>query len=223
MIYRVHREGVYYLLYSFLFFIVALGLFYFFMSVWTGLLLGCAAFFFGVFIIFFRNPRRMHGTKNTDLILAPADGKVVVIEKTFEKEYLNADVLQISIFMSPVNVHVNRSPVTGEVVYVQYHPGEYLVAWHPKSSELNERNTVVIKRKQSMILVRQIAGKVARKIVCYTKPGNLLSRGEEFGFIKFGSRVDVFIPADSTVLVKIGDVVKGGITDIASFSSSASE
>jgi phosphatidylserine decarboxylase len=165
----------------------------------------------------------MHGTKNTDLILAPADGKVVVIERTFEKEYLQTDVLQISIFMSPINVHVNRSPVTGEVVYVKYHPGEYLVAWHPKSSELNERNTVVIKRKQSLILVRQIAGKVARKIVCYTKPGNLLSRGEEFGFIKFGSRVDVFIPVDSTVLVKIGDTVTGGITEIASFGAGSSE
>jgi phosphatidylserine decarboxylase len=223
MIYRVHREGVFYLLYSFLFFIVALALFYFYISVLTGIVLAVSGFFLSMFIIFFRNPPRMHGTKNTDLILAPADGKVVVIERTFEKEYLKTDVLQVSIFMSPLNVHVNRTPVTGEVVYVQYHPGEYLVAWHPKSSELNERNTVVIKRKQSLILVRQIAGKVARKIVCYTRPGALLSRGEEFGFIKFGSRVDVFIPIDSTILVKIGDVVKGGITEIASFSHSASE
>ena len=223
MMYRVHKEGVFYLLYSFLFFLATIALFYFYPSLWTGLLLGVSSFFFGVFLIFFRNPPRMHGTKNTDLILAPADGKVVVIERTFEKEYLQTEVLQVSIFMSPVNVHVNRSPVTGEVVYVKYHPGEYLVAWHPKSSELNERNTVVIKRKQSMILVRQIAGKVARKIVCYTKPGALLSRGEEFGFIKFGSRVDVFIPIDSSMLVKIGDTVKGGITEIASFSNSASE
>ncbi|HEY3385703.1 MAG TPA: phosphatidylserine decarboxylase family protein [Saprospiraceae bacterium] len=223
MIYRVHKEGVFYLLYSFLFFLATIALFYIYPSLWTGLLLGVSTFFFSVFLIFFRNPRRMHGTKNTDLILAPADGKVVVIERTFEKEYLQAEVLQVSIFMSPINVHVNRSPVTGEVVYVKYHPGEYLVAWHPKSSELNERNTVVIKRKQSMILVRQIAGKVARKIVCYTKPGALLSRGEEFGFIKFGSRVDVFIPIDSLMLVKIGDTVKGGITEIASFSNSASE
>lgn len=223
MIYRVHREGVYYLLYSFLFFIVAAALFYFYTTILTGVLLGICTFFLGLFIIFFRNPPRMHGTKNTDLILAPADGKVVVIEKTFEKEYLKTDVIQVSIFMSPLDVHVNRTPVTGEVVYVQYHPGKYLVAWHPKSSELNERNTIVIKRKQSLILVRQIAGKVARKIVCYTKPGMLISRGEEFGFIKFGSRVDVFIPIDSTVLVKIGDVVKGGITEIASFHSSSNE
>lgn len=155
--------------------------------------------------------------RDTDLILAPADGRVVVIEKTFEKEYLNSEAIQVSIFMSPLNVHSNRSPVTGEVLYQQYHPGQYLVAWHPKSSELNERNTIVIRRKHHMILVRQIAGKVARKIVSYTKVGLTLTRGEEFGFIKFGSRVDVFLPTDSTILVKIGDNVKGGITDIAQF------
>lgn len=217
MIYRLHREGVFYLLYSLLFFLITGALFFFFPSILTGLLLGVGVFFLGLFLIFFRNPPRVHGTKNTDLILAPADGKVVVIEKTFEKEYLHTDVIQVSIFMSPLNVHSNKSPVTGEVVYVQYHPGEYLVAWHPKSSELNERNTVVIRKKQNLILLRQIAGKVARKIVCYTKPGALLSRGEEFGFIKFGSRVDVFLPLDSTILVKIGDTVKGGITEIASF------
>ena len=121
--------------------------------------------------------------------------------------------------MSPLNVHSNKSPVTGEVTYVQYHPGEYLVAWHPKSSELNERNTVVVKRKQHQILMRQIAGKVARKIVCYTKPGSLLSRGEEFGFIKFGSRVDLFIPIDSEILVEIGQTVKGGVSEVARLSS----
>lgn len=223
MIYRLHREGVFYLLYSLLFFLVALAIFFFFPSIAAGLLLGISLFFLILFIIFFRNPPRVHGTKNTDLILAPADGKVVVIEKTFEKEYLKTDVLQVSVFMSPLNVHANRSPVTGEVVYVQYHPGEYLVAWHPKSSELNERNTVVIKKKNNLILVRQIAGKVARKIVCYTKPGALLSRGEEFGFIKFGSRVDVFLPADCEILVKIGDTVKGGISEIAAFSYTGPE
>ena len=159
----------------------------------------------------------MHGTKETDLILAPADGKVVVIEKTFENEYLKSEAIQISVFMSPLNVHSNKSPVTGEITYVQYHPGEYLVAWHPKSSELNERNTVVIKKKNHQILMRQIAGKVARKIVCYTKVGALLSRGEEFGFIKFGSRVDLFIPVDSEVLVQIGQSVKGGVSEVARF------
>ncbi len=223
MIYRLHREGVFYLLYSLLFFAISVVVFIFFMSVMTGLLLGVATFFLILFLIFFRNPPRVHGTKNTDLILAPADGKIVVIERTFESEYLKTEVLQVSVFMSPLNVHSNRSPVTGEVVYVQYHPGEYLVAWHPKSSELNERNTVVIKKKNSLILVRQIAGKVARKIVCYTKPGALLSRGEEFGFIKFGSRVDVFLPVDCDILVKIGDTVKGGITEMASFPHSGLE
>ncbi len=223
MIYRLHREGVFYLLYSLLFFAISVVLFIFFMSILTGLLLGVATFFLILFLIFFRNPPRVHGTKNTDLILAPADGKIVVIERTFESEYLKTEVLQVSVFMSPLNVHSNRSPVTGEIVYVQYHPGEYLVAWHPKSSELNERNTVVIKKKNSLILLRQIAGKVARKIVCYTKPGDLLSRGEEFGFIKFGSRVDVFLPIDCDVLVKIGDTVKGGITEIASFPHSGLE
>lgn len=223
MIYRLHREGVFYLLYSLLFFAISVVLFIFFMSILTGLLLGVATFFLILFLIFFRNPPRVHGTKNTDLILAPADGKIVVIERTFEAEYLKSEVIQVSVFMSPLNVHSNRSPVTGEVVYVQYHPGEYLVAWHPKSSELNERNTVVIKKKNSLILLRQIAGKVARKIVCYTKPGDLLSRGEEFGFIKFGSRVDIFLPTDCEILAKIGDTVKGGITEIASFPHSGLE
>lgn len=217
MIYRLHKEGVFYLLYSTLFFLLALAFFIWFMSVWSGLLLGVALFFLVLFLIFFRNPLRAHGTKHTDLILAPADGKVVVIERTTENEYLKSEVIQISIFMSPLNVHSNKSPITGEVVYQQYHPGEYLVAWHPKSSELNERNTIVIRRRQSQVLLRQIAGKVARKIVWYTRVGDPLSRGQEFGFIKFGSRVDVFLPPDCEVLVKIGDKVKGGITDIARF------
>jgi len=219
MIYRLHKEGVFYLLYSFLFFVVAGLLFYYFRTILSGLLFGVSLFFLILFIIFFRNPPRVHGTKETDLILAPADGKVVVIEKTFENEYLKSEAIQISVFMSPLNVHSNKSPVTGEITYVQYHPGEYLVAWHPKSSELNERNTVVIKRKNHQILMRQIAGKVARKIVCYTKVGALLSRGEEFGFIKFGSRVDLFIPVDSEILVEIGQTVKGGVSEVARFNN----
>jgi phosphatidylserine decarboxylase len=217
MIYRLHKEGVYYLIYSGLFFLGTVALFIFFMSIYTLLLLGVSTFFLVVFLIFFRNPKRAHGTKDTDFILAPADGKVVVVERTMENEYLKTEVTQISIFMSPLNVHSNKSPIAGEVLYQQYHPGEYLVAWHPKSSELNERNTVVIKRKQSVILVRQSAGKVARKIISYTRPGALLARGEEFGFIKFGSRVDVFLPLDCEVIAKIGQTVKGGITEIARF------
>ena len=217
MMYRLHKEGKLYVAITIIVAVVFILFLVFFPSVYTLSLVVLAGAFLGLFLIFFRNPKRLHVVRDTDLILAPADGRVVVIEKTFEKEYLNSEAIQVSIFMSPLNVHSNRSPVTGEVLYQQYHPGQYLVAWHPKSSELNERNTIVIRRKHHMILVRQIAGKVARKIVSYTKVGLTLTRGEEFGFIKFGSRVDVFLPTDSTILVKIGDNVKGGITDIAQF------
>ena len=217
MIYRLHKEGVMYLVSSALAVLMTLALAFFFPSFLTICLAALCFSLMVLFLIFFRNPRRMHGTKNTDLILAPADGKIVVIEHTFEKEYLQTEAIQVSVFMSPLNVHVNRSPVTGEVAYVKYHPGEYLVAWHPKSSELNERNTVVIRKKQHLILLRQIAGKVARKIVCYTRVGDPLSRGEEFGFIKFGSRVDIFLPTNCEILVRIGDKVTGGISEIARF------
>lgn len=217
MMYRLHKEGKVYVAVTIITALLFILFLVVFPSYFTLALLILVLALLGLFLIFFRNPKRIHVVRDTDLILAPADGKVVVIEKTFEKEYLQTEAIQVSIFMSPLNVHSNRSPVTGEVVYQQYHPGQYLVAWHPKSSELNERNTLVIRRKHQFILVRQIAGKVARKIVSYTRAGAQLTRGEEFGFIKFGSRVDVFLPTESTVLVKIGDTVKGGITDIAQF------
>ena len=219
MMYRLHKEGKIYIAFAVLASILVLALLFFQRNIYVLSLAILVLIVLILFLIFFRNPRRIHIVRDTDLILAPADGKVVVIEKTFEKEFLKTETIQISIFMSPLNVHSNRSPIAGDVVYQQYHPGEYLVAWHPKSSELNERNTLVIKKKQYHILVRQIAGKVARKIVSYTKVGATLTRGEEFGFIKFGSRVDVFIPVDSIVLVKIGQTVTGGITDIAQFKS----
>lgn len=217
MIYRLHKEGKLYVATTIIITLVCAVPLVFFFSIYTILLFALCLVLLTLMLIFFRNPKRIHVVRDTDLILAPADGKVVVIEKTFESEYLKSEAIQVSIFMSPLNVHSNRSPVAGDVVYQQYHPGEYLVAWHPKSSELNERNTVVIRRYQNMILVRQIAGKVARKIVSYTQVGATLTRGEEFGFIKFGSRVDVFLPVETTILVKIGDTVKGGITDIAMF------
>lgn len=217
MIYRLHKEGKLYVATAIIVtFVFALLLVFFFSSI-TIILFAVCLVGLTLMLIFFRNPKRLHVVRDTDLIVAPADGKVVVIEKTYEPEYLKSEVIQVSIFMSPLNVHSNRSPVAGDVVYQQYHPGEYLVAWHPKSSELNERNTLVIKRYQNLILVRQIAGKVARKIVSYTQVGATLTRGEEFGFIKFGSRVDLFLPVETTILVKIGDTVKGGITDIAKF------
>ncbi len=197
------------------FFLATLMFVIFFTSILTVLLFLLSVFFLVMFIIFFRNPPRLYKAEKTDTVLSPADGKVVVIEKTTENEYLKTDVIQISVFMSPLNVHSNRSPVEGDVVYQKYHPGLYLVAWHPKSSELNERNTVVIKHKTVNILVRQIAGKVARKIVSYVNEGRHLQRGEEFGFIKFGSRVDIFLPIDTEITCKIGDVVQGGVTELA--------
>lgn len=164
---------------------------------------------------FFRSPRVItpHHDKH---VFAPADGKVVVIEETEEKEYFNASRKQISIFMSPINVHVNRNPVSGVVNYFKYHAGKYLVAWHPKSSTDNERTTFVIKMPDGIeILVRQIAGAMARRIRWYVKEGDPVKQGEEFGFIKFGSRVDVFLPLDAKVNVKIGDKTKGGRTVLA--------
>lgn len=148
--------------------------------------------------------------------MAPADGKVVVIEEAFEDEYLKEKRKQISIFMSPVNVHVNRSPIRGVVEFFKYHPGKYLVAWHPKSSTENERTTMVLKLDDGMkILVRQIAGAVARRIKWYVKEGSQLDQGAEFGFIKFGSRVDVFVPLDAEILVSLDQVTKGGRTPLA--------
>jgi phosphatidylserine decarboxylase len=164
---------------------------------------------------FFRSPS-VEIEKNEKQILCPADGKVVVIEETEETEYLNSKRKQISVFMSPINVHVNRMPVAGKISYFKYHPGKYLVAWHPKSSTENERTTVVAKMSNGTeILFRQIAGALARRIKWYVKEGQTLEQGEEFGFIKFGSRVDIFLPLNATVKVKIGDITKGGKTVLA--------
>jgi phosphatidylserine decarboxylase len=166
---------------------------------------------------FFRNPVIEFPTDET-LVYAPADGKVVVIEETMEEEYLKERRKQISIFMSPVNVHINRSPISGIIEYFKYHPGKYLVAWHPKSSLENERTTLVIKQEDgTKILVRQIAGAVARRIKWYVKEGDPVARGGEFGFIKFGSRVDVFLPLDAEILVKVNEKTKAGRTPIARF------
>lgn len=166
---------------------------------------------------FFRKPSRRMLTLD-DAIVAPADGKVVVIEEVDDHEYFKSRVRQISIFMSPVNVHINWYPVSGEVVYSQYHPGKYLVAWHPKSSVENERHAVVIKtRKSGSILVRQIAGALARRVVNYASVGHQVEQGEELGFIKFGSRVDVLIPLDAKVNVELGQKTIGGQTLLASF------
>lgn len=174
--------------------------------------------FLVIFILilqFFRNPTR-NFTLDENYILSPVDGKVVVIEEVFEKEFFNEKRLQISVFMSPINVHVTRYPAGGEIVYSKYHPGKYLVAWHPKSSEENERTTVVVKTKHfGLVLYRQIAGALAKRIVNYAQEGQQVKQCDDSGFIKFGSRVDVFLPLDTKIEVKLNQVVTGGITILA--------
>lgn len=172
--------------------------------------------FMGFVISFFRIPKIQIPVRE-DAILAPADGKIVVIEEVQADEYFTDRRIQVSIFMSPLNVHVNRNPVSGEVAYSQYHTGKYLVAWHPKSSIENERHTVVYRKNGKEILVKQIAGAVAKRIINYLQPGQKVDQGAEMGFIKFGSRVDILLPLDARVQVKIGDKPKGGLTVIATW------
>jgi phosphatidylserine decarboxylase len=163
---------------------------------------------------FFRNPVR---TVDADAasVLSPCDGKVVVIEEVEETEYFKDKRIQVSVFMSPANVHVNRCSIGGEVKYVKYHPGKYLVAWHPKSSTENERNTVVLSNGKTEILLRQIAGALAKRIICYVKPGDKVQHGADFGFIKFGSRVDIFFPVGTKIDVQLNQIVKGNKTVLA--------
>jgi len=176
-----------------------------------------SAFLFLVIVQFFRSPIRKI-VVDENVVLCPADGKVVVIEETEETEYFKDRRIQVSIFMSPVNVHVNRNPISGVVSYFKYHPGKFLVAWHPKSSTDNERTTVVVKKANGVeILFRQIAGALARRIVWYVKENDAVVQGQEFGFIKFGSRVDLFLPLGTEINVKIDQKVVGGKTVIARF------
>jgi phosphatidylserine decarboxylase len=167
---------------------------------------------------FFRNPNRTT-PKNEKHLISPVDGKVVIVQEVFEKEYFKDKRLQVSIFMSPLNVHVTRYTMSGVVNFSKYHPGKYLVAWHPKSSELNERTTIVLENETfGEILYRQIAGAVARRIVNYAEEGTQVTQGEDAGFIKFGSRVDLFLPLGTSIDVKVNDVVKGGVQTIAHLS-----
>jgi phosphatidylserine decarboxylase len=176
---------------------------------------------FALFIIilqFFRSPHFPISVDEKN-VLCPADGKVVVIEETDETEFLKDRRIQISVFMSPINVHVNRNPIAGVVKYFRYHPGKYLVAWHPKSSTENERTTIVIENSKGIpVLFRQIAGAMARRIVWYVKEGDKVEQGQQFGFIKFGSRVDIFLPLGTKINVALGEVVQGGRTVLATLS-----
>ena len=170
---------------------------------------------FWLFIVaFFREPRRVK-IHDSDLVFSPCDGRVVVTEVVYEDEYIKEDMLQISIFMSVTNIHMNWMPVAGEVEYYKYHPGRFLIAWHPKSSTENERTTTVIRMKDGRkVLIRQIAGFVARRIVSYAKPGKHVKQNDRLGFIKFGSRIDVLVPKDSELVVEIGDSVIGSQTPL---------
>jgi phosphatidylserine decarboxylase len=214
----IHREG-YSLLFISLLVLFGINYLVYYLrpdaTVLQNIVIGVSIILYLIILQFFRNPV-FNIEKGDKIVLAPADGKVVVIEETVETEYLKSKRRQISIFMSPVNVHVNRMPVAGTISFFKYHAGKYLVAWHPKSSTENERTTVVARMKSGTeILFRQIAGALARRIKCYVKEGQPLEQGQEFGFIKFGSRVDVFLPLDAKITVKVGDVTKGGRTVIA--------
>ncbi|GGC24938.1 phosphatidylserine decarboxylase [Parapedobacter defluvii] len=216
----IHKEGYTSLAIVALVIFVANALVHYFIpdATWAVWLTYILSFLLFVTILqFFRNPRRRI-TTDENLILCPADGKVVVIEEVEETEYFQDRRIQVSIFMSPINVHINRNPVSGTVTFFRYHPGKYLVAWHPKSSTLNERTTIAVQTGQGKeILFRQIAGAMARRIVWYVEEGAPVQQGAEFGFIKFGSRVDVFLPLDAKVDVKIGDKVSGGLTVLGRF------
>lgn len=179
------------------------------------LLLIVSLFLFVIVVQFFRKPTRTT-VKNPKHVIAPADGKVVVIEEVVETEYFKGQRRQVSIFMSPLNVHINFNPISGIVTYAKYHAGKYLVAWHPKSSTENERTTIVVKHHNGTeVLFRQIAGALARRICWYVKEGQAVEQGSEFGFIKFGSRIDIFLPLDAKILVNIDDKPVGGETVIA--------
>ncbi len=215
---KIHREGKQILAVSFtLIAVINIIAIQFIKIQWIqGVILLISAVFYLLIVQFFRNPKR-NIPYNEKHLIAPADGKVVIIEETEEPEYFKGKRLQISIFMSPLNVHVNRYPMSGKIEYAKHHQGKYLVAWHPKSSTLNERTSVVIDNPTwGKVLYRQIAGAVARRIVMYAKEGTVVRQGDESGFIKFGSRLDLFLPLDAKVHVKIGDKPIGGETVIAS-------
>ena len=214
----IHREGYKSIAIGALIF-GAINLIYFYFlsasNAWLGFVLFFATLFLLLFLIsFFRIPDRKL-TINGNAIIAPADGKVVVIEETVDTEYFKDKRLQLSIFMSPTNVHVNRNPMDGTVVYTKYHKGKYLVAWNPKSSTDNERHSLVLRNGDTEILVKQIAGALAKRIVNYLHVGQKVSQTQEFGFIKFGSRVDVLLPIGTKINVDLNQAVKGGVTVIA--------
>ena len=216
----IHREGYKTIAITALIFGVLNLISFTFLSAsmpWLAMILFVVTLLLFLFIIsFFRIPKRVMSI-GEDQIICPADGKVVVIEEVTEVEYFKDKRIQVSIFMSPANVHVNRNPISGEVVYNEYHKGKYLVAWHPKSSTENERWSVVTRNSRGEILYKQIAGALAKRICNYTKVGQQVNQCDEYGFIKFGSRVDILLPVNTKVKVELNQVVKGGVTVLASW------
>ena len=214
----IHREGYKSIAIATMLFCVLNVLMFWFLGsslLWLCILFFIVTLFFVGFIVsFFRIPNRVL-TIHDGQVICPADGKVVVIEETVDGEYFKDKRLQVSVFMSPLNVHVNRNPISGDVVYNQYHKGKYLVAWNPKSSTENERHSVVIRKGNVEILVKQIAGAVAKRIINYLEVGQKVEQCQEMGFIKFGSRVDLLLPVGTKLNVQLNEVVKGGITVIA--------
>ena len=214
----IHKEGYSSIAWATILFGIINILSFYFISYWSPVF--SWVIFIGTLILliflisFFRIPnRQLYSGDNA--IVAPADGKVVAIEEVEADEYFSDRRIQVSIFMSPLNVHANRNPVSGDVLYSQYHKGKYLVAWHPKSSTDNERHTVVYKSNGKELLIKQIAGALAKRIVNYLEEGQQVKQGEEMGFIKFGSRVDILLPLNAKIQVKINENVKGGVTVVA--------
>ncbi len=212
---RINREGYTIVFTSLIVAIAVSAALFIWAPLWVAIVVcAAAAAFFFFTLYFFREPERQL-VQDDNLVYAPADGKVVVMEQVEEREYLGERRLQISVFMSLTNVHINWFPVGGTVEYFKYHPGKFLVAWHPKSSELNERTTTVVNAGGRRVLFRQVAGFVARRIVSYAKPGAVAEQNCKCGFIKFGSRVDILLPLDAEVLVAMGQKVTGSQTPIA--------
>ncbi|WP_185849051.1 phosphatidylserine decarboxylase family protein [Blattabacterium cuenoti] len=218
----IHKEGIPFLGYVLVILLLLVIFSFFLLSRLICISISVFSIILYFFLIFFfRNPKRnfyeIHKKSyNKEIIISPADGKILNVKKIFENEFLKKNCICISIFMSPFNVHVNRFPVSGKIIYVKYHPGKYIMAWLPKSSSYNEHTTIVVEtNKGEQILFRQIAGFLARRIILYAKKDSIVKKGDEFGFIKFGSRVDVLLPLNSIILVKKGEKVTGGETKIS--------
>jgi phosphatidylserine decarboxylase len=213
----IHKEGTPTLLLSLIIFSVLNFIVYSFAPVLFIFILLTTGILFLFLVSFFRKPDRSVSQINDNTLLSPCDGKVVVIEKVYEPEFLKSDCIQVSIFMSPLNVHINWYPSGGQVLYSKYHPGKFLAAWNPKASTENERTTVCFENNGRKVLLRQVAGALARRIVNYAKQGDTATQGQEMGFIKFGSRVDLYLPLNAKILVNLDDKVTGNRTVIASY------